>query len=68
MAATCPCHIAAGAGADGASSLREKIPICLCPKDFQAVYLTFIQIWDAQHIAENLYRKYFHVVVYSDGR
>ena len=62
-----PMHIAAGAGSDGASSLREPIPICLCPKDFRAVYLTFIQIWDAQHITEILYLKYFYVVVYSDG-
>jgi hypothetical protein len=46
----------------------SKFPILLFPEDFQAVYLTFIQIWDAQHIAEILYLKYFYVVVYSDGR
>jgi hypothetical protein len=47
--------------------LLEQIPICLFPKNFQAAYLTFIQSWDAQHIAEILYLKYFYVVVYSDG-
>jgi hypothetical protein len=46
---TCPCGITAGAGSNGASSLLEQIPIFLFPEDFQAVYLTFIQIWDAQH-------------------
>jgi hypothetical protein len=29
--------------------------------------LTFLQTWDAQHIAEILYLQYFYVVVYSDG-
>jgi len=47
--------------------LLEQIPICLFLKNFQAAYLTFIQIWDAQHIAWILYLKYFYVVVYSDG-
>jgi hypothetical protein len=47
--------------------LPEQIPICLFLKNFQAAYLTFIQIWDAQHIAGILYLKYFYVVVYSDG-
>jgi hypothetical protein len=53
---------------DRASSLLEQIPIFLFPENFQAVYLTFIQIWDARHIAEMLYLKYFYVVVYSDRR
>jgi hypothetical protein len=68
VAATCPCHIAAGGGSDGASSPPEQIPVCPFPENFQAVCLTFIQIWDAQHTAEILYLKYFYVVVYSDGR
>ncbi|HXP44499.1 MAG TPA: hypothetical protein VN833_29895 [Candidatus Acidoferrales bacterium] len=46
------------AGANSDLPLSEK---------FQAAYLTFIQIWDAQHIAGILYLKYFYVVVYSDG-
>jgi hypothetical protein len=67
VAVTCPCHITAGAGSDGASSRPEQIRFFLSPENFQAVYLTFIQIWNAQHIAEILYLKYFHVVVYSAG-
>lgn len=67
MVVTCPCDITAGAGSDGASQLLEQIPILLFPENFRTVYLTFIQIWDAQHIAEILYLKYFYVVVYSDG-
>ena len=67
MAVTCPRHVTAGAGADGASSLLAQIPIFLFPENFQAVYLTFIQTWDAKHIPEILYLKYFYVVVYSDG-
>jgi hypothetical protein len=46
---------------------RSKFRSPFLRKNFQAVYLTFIQIWDVQHIAEILYLKYFHVVVYSDG-
>jgi len=36
------------------------------PEDLQAVYLTFIQTWDARHIAEILCLNYFWVVVYND--
>jgi hypothetical protein len=51
----------------GFNSLLEQIPSCFFPENFQAVYLTFIQTWDAKHIPEILYLKYFYVVVYSDG-
>ena len=56
-----------GTRSERKARLLEQIPICLFPKNFQAAYLTFIQSWDAQHIAEILYLKYFYVVVYSDG-
>jgi hypothetical protein len=67
VAVTCQCYITAGGGSEGASGLLEQIPSFFFPKNFQAVYLTFIQTWDAKHIAEILYLKYFYVVVYGDG-